>query len=258
MKKIFFALAILLIAGIVSSCSKSDSEMDVPVSPDGKSGSTARLVIKSDYLYAVDNTSLKVINIADPTNPTYVRTVDIGFGIETIYTFKDYLFIGSSFGMYVYSLNDPSTPTRLSQFQHATACDPVIANDTLAFFTLRNNEVCSRWVDTREIDVVDIKSITNPYLRMVYQTDDYPYGLDMYNNYLFVCHGDAGLVVYDINKMLNGNNAKVSSITGTDFNAYDAIIYQNRLFVVGENGFYQYDFSNIQNISLISSILKTQ
>lgn len=250
-----FSLSILLL--FVAGCSKSDSgQMDSANVSEGKAGSTARIVIKGSYIYAVDNNSLKVIDISTPNDPKYIRTVTIDEGIETIYPFKDYLFIGSNIGMYVYGLTDPTNPNKLSQFQHVTACDPVIANDTLAFVTLRNNEQCNRWVDTREIDVINIENITSPYMEKIYYTNSYPYGLDMLDTLLFVCHGPDGVMVYDINKMLSGNAAEVSSIGG--LNAFDAIIWQNKLFVIGESGFYQYDYSDIHNITLISSILTHQ
>ncbi|OIO99233.1 MAG: hypothetical protein AUJ98_11600 [Bacteroidetes bacterium CG2_30_33_31] len=259
--KIFISAVIIVVMGFVASCSKSDGTIgtDNPKnSPDGKSGSTARIIIKGDYLYAVDNSSLKVVDISTPSNPSYVRSVEIGFGIETIYTFGDYLFIGSNLGIYIYGLSDPSNPNQLSQFEHFTACDPVIASDTLAFVTLRNNNVCNQWiVASREIDVLNVKDIFHPYQLVNYIPQFDPYGLDRLNNYLFVCHGTDGVVVYDINKMIAGyGNAVISTITG--ITAFDAVIWQNKLFVIGESGFYQYDYSDIHNISLISSILKNQ
>ncbi len=248
---------IIVAAVFVFACSKDGDSFSSEKSPsDGKSGSTARIVIKGDYLYAVDNNSLKVVDITTPSNPTYVRTVNIEFGIETIYPFKDYLFIGSNIGMYVYGLTDPTNPQQLSYFQHITACDPVIANDTLAFVTLRNNQVCNRWTDTREIDIINITNIYNPFLKKTYYTSSYPYGLDMLDTALFVCHGSDGLVIYDINKLISGSNAEISTITGID--AFDAIIWQNKLFVIGETGFYQYDYSDIYHPSLISSMLTSK
>ncbi len=252
-------IIIIVALGFVVSCSKDSNESisDSKNATEGKSGSTARIVIKGDYLYAVDNNSLKVVDISTPSNPTYIRTVAIEQGIETIYPFKDYLFIGSNIGMYAYGLTDPTNPQQLSYFQHITACDPVIANDSLAFVTLRNNEVCNRWQDTRQIDIINIENISNPYLENTYFTSSYPYGLDMLDTLLFVCHGTDGVKVYDIPKMLQGyNNVEISSITG--LTAFDAIIWQNKLFIIGESGFYQYDYSNIYNIKLISSILKHQ
>lgn len=262
MKKINFnkSFLIILIMIFAFSCSKMDSGLSEggKSSPtDGKSGSTARIVVKGDYLYAIDNNSLKVIDISTPDNPNYIKTVDVGFGIETIYPFKEYLFIGSTTGMYIYSLANPESPSQLSQFEHITSCDPVIANDSFAFVTLRYNEVCRGWQDVRQIDVINITSVTQPHLINSYTTDDYPYGLDLDSNRLYVCHGDAGIVIYDVNKLKSyGGNAEIGSISG--ITAYDAVFYNNILFVIGESGFYQYDYSNFNNITQISSILAGQ
>ncbi|MBC8147349.1 MAG: hypothetical protein H8E98_05135 [Bacteroidetes bacterium] len=130
MKNINFnkAFLIILIIVIATACSKMDSQ-DMSGDPksaptDGKSGSTARIVSKGNYIYAIDNQTLKVIDISVPGNPNYIKTVDVGFGIETIYPFKDYLFIGSTTGMYIYSLSNPENPNQLSMFEHITSCDP--------------------------------------------------------------------------------------------------------------------------------------
>ncbi|MCF8299107.1 MAG: hypothetical protein K9J13_16280, partial [Saprospiraceae bacterium] len=241
---------ILLIVFISTACSKeSDVSMESPknAQTEGKSGSTARIIVKGNYIYAIDNNSLKVIDISIPDNPNYIRTVDVGFGIETIYPFKDYLFIGSTTGMFIYSLSNPENPTQLSQFEHLTSCDPVIANDSLAFVTLRYNEVCRGVEDVKQINVIDITSVTHPNLIRSYTTAEYPYGLDMEGNRLYVCHGNQGVVIYDINKMMSYQAAEIGSITG--ITAYDAVFFNNILFVIGESGFYQYDYSDFNNIT---------
>lgn len=240
------------------SCGKGGNlDMGDKSNSDGESGSTARITIVGDYLYAVDNQSLRVIDISNPANPAHINTVDIGFGIETVFPFKNRLFIGSNFGMFIYDITQPDNPIYISEFAHVTACDPVIANDSLAFVTLRNNEVCNRWVETRQIDVINIEDLEHPYLIKSYFTDEYPNGLTMTNAHVFVCMGNAGVAIYDIYKLADGSSqsgAKVETITG--INAYDAIYYMNHLFVIGESGFYQYNISDINNITLISSILK--
>lgn len=256
--KLYNIFLIVLIGFIGFSCGKSSEDMASvdSKSSSGKSGSTARITIVGDYLYAVDNTTLKSVDISNPADPNLVNEVEIGFGIETIYPFKGNLFLGSVFGMYIYDISNPSSPTQVSEFWHATACDPVIANDTLAFVTLRNNEVCGRPVDTKEIQIINIEDMEYPYLQKTYFTDNYPYGLDMIEDYVFVCHGDAGVTAYDIYKLSDPayyNKADVATIGG--ITAYDAIFYNNKLFVIGESGFYQYDYSDINNIQLISSIL---
>jgi len=251
-KSVVFVFAVLLL----SACGKESVMNDTghKSSPDGKSGSMARMVIKGDYIYAVDVKSLKVINISNPQNPVYIRTSDIGRDIETIYPFKDYLFIGSNSGMYIYSLSNPENPVMLSEFTHATACDPVIADDFYAFVTLRSTEICNRWQDTRQIDVLSISNPLNPALITSYTTTYPPYGLDMNNSHLFVCHGKDGFVIYSKALVIsNSQGALVKHVTG--INAFDAILHNNILFIIGESGFYQYDYSNIMNPVLLSSIL---
>ncbi|MFC2111104.1 LVIVD repeat-containing protein [Bacteroidota bacterium] len=251
-------LIILLMIFAISCGKESDMGVETPKnSPsEGKSGSTARIVVKGNFIYAIDNHSLKVIDISVPDNPNYIKTVDVGFGIETIYPFKDYLFIGSTIGMYIYSLSSPESPQQLSEFEHVTSCDPVIANDSLAFVTLRYNEVCRGFQDVRQIDVIDVTSVINPNLIRSYITAEYPYGLDIDSNRLYVCHGDKGIIIYDVNDLMTNTTAEIGSISG--ITAYDAVFYNNILFVIGESGFYQYDYSNFNNITLISSILAGQ
>jgi hypothetical protein len=250
-------LALFFLMLVVASCEKGSETFgtsDTKNSPSGKSGSTARITIAGDYLYAVDVSSLKVVNISDPQNPFFVRTVQVGRNIETIYPFKNYLFIGSTDGMFIYSMVNPENPTQMSQFSHITSCDPVIADDSLAFVTLRNTEICNRMTDTREIQVLDILDVTNPILKSTYITDFPPYGLDMDADYLYVCHGKDGFAIYDKNKVINNiYNAMIKRVTG--INAYDAILYSNILFIIGESGFHQYDYSDINNPVLLSSIL---
>ena len=259
--KTIIGIALLFISLAFLSCEKFDitlnnNGIESKNNMEGKSGSMARIIVKGDYAYAVNNTSLKVIDIADPENPNYIRSVEIGFGIETIYPFKNYLFIGSSSGMFIYGLTNPENPEYLSEFEHITACDPVIANDSIAFVTLRNNIVCNRWNELKQIDIINVKDVQNPFLINSYTPDFDPYGLDRDDTHLFVCNGDKGLTIYHINKMIDGEKSMVNRIS--DIDAFDAIIWQGKLFIIGELGFYQYDFSDIMDIRLISSILKNQ
>lgn len=240
-------LAAILISSVFISCSKEGTDA---INSKGKGGSMARFTVCGDYLYSVDNTSLKVFDIATPTATTLVNTVNIGFGIETIFPFNNYLFIGSQDGMYIYDISNPSVPSYIAKSEHILSCDPVVANDSLAFVTLRSGSLC-RNTNVNRLDILDIKNISDPVLiRSHFMTS--PFGLGLDSTYLFVCNGTNGLDLYDVRNPYN--IVLMNHIDG--ITTYDIILYNKTMFVIGETGFYQYDYSDINNITLLSQILK--
>lgn len=145
----------------VSSASSSGNKNSG--SPIGKGGSMARFNIVDKRLYTVSNTDLNVFNITIPNDPVYTKKVDIGTSnVETIFPFKDQLFIGSQNGMFVYNINNPDKPALTGQFSHVQSCDPVIADDDYAYVTLRTGSAC--FGNTNQLDILRLNSFTNPTL----------------------------------------------------------------------------------------------
>lgn len=202
----------------------------------GLGGSMARFTILKDRLYIVDNSSLNVLNIEKAENPFFVNKVELGWGIETIYPFKDNLFIGSNTGMFIYSATNPDIPELLSNFVHAVSCDPVFVVDDIAYVTLRTGNRCRGIED--QLDVIDIKNILNPKLIKTYKMDN-PHGLSVINDKMVLCEGEYGL------KVLNVEDPKdietKSKILNKHF--YDVIILDEEdIILVGNDGLYQYKF----------------
>ena len=200
----------------------------------GIGGSMARFTILKDRLYIVDNASLNVLNIEKPETPFFVSKVNIGWGIETIYPFKENLFIGSNTGMFVYSAEDPDKPTLLSNFVHAVSCDPVFVVDNIAYVTLRTGNRCQGITD--QLDVIDIENILNPKLIKTYKMDN-PHGLGVINNKMILCEGEFGLKVLDVT---DPNKIETKSkIANKHF--YDVIVLsEDDIILVGNDGMYQY------------------
>ena len=148
--------------------------------------------------------------------------------------------------MYIYNIDNPETPTYVSDVEHFTACDPVVSNDTHAFVTLHTNIGCG--TDINVLEIYDVTEVTNPIL-ISSRNLTKPIGLGLYGNYLFVC--DDEVKVFDVSNPENS-----SLVTSVDVNAFDVIINQGRLILIGENGLYQYnlDHTNITNISHLSTI----
>ena len=212
----------------------------------GQGGSLARFKIVDDYLYAVDSHTINIFNIEDLSNPKDLEDVYAGFDIETIFNKGNYLFLGSMRGMYIYDIATPATPTFVSEFQHGTACDPVVVDGDYAYVTLRGGNACG--ATESGLFIVDISDIANPILAETYALES-PYGLGIKDEKLFVCDGSAGLKVYDksdIEDLKQLNHFK-------DIDTFDVIPMKNQLLMVGGEVLYQYEYLN-NNIKLISTL----
>jgi len=217
-------------------------------SPIGKGGSMARFTIVDKRLYTVSNTDLNVFNITNPYDPVYNKKVDVGtWNIETIFPFKDKLFIGSQNGMFVYNINNPDNPVLTGQFSHVQSCDPVIADDDYAYVTLRTGSAC--FGNANQLEILQLNSFTNPTLVKAYPFTN-PHGLSKDKKILFICDGADGLKIYNATDV---NNLKlIKQFTGLE--TYDVIAYNHIALVVAKDGLYQYDYADVNNIHLVSKI----
>lgn len=240
--------------GIFVLQSVFSSNSSAASNPVGIGGSMARFTIVDQFLYAVNRSSLLAFNISNGQEPVLAQTNQVAWNIETIYPFKDKLFIGGQTGMYMFSLLDPAAPAFLGQFTHACFNDPVVANDDYAFVTLRATDNASAcWgppSDQRnQLDVVDVRNILQPSLVKIYDMVE-PQGLSIQGQHLFLCDGKGGFKIYDFTNVENLRLLKTfSNIAPTD-----VITYNNIALVVAAQGIFQYDYSDIQQTHLISSI----
>lgn len=213
----------------------------------GVGGSMARFTILNQYLYTVTFSDLIVFDIANLADPNEVNRMNVGWDIETIFPRGNTLFLGSQTGMHIYSVAAPTQPQFLSMIQHVQACDPVVADEEYAYVTIRDGNDCGGSVN--ELFIVDLQDLSNPIRIHTYSMHN-PHGLGISGETLFVCDGDEGLKVYDA--------TDVGAITANelahfpDLHAYDVIPLGNVVMTIGEDGFYQYDFSDLSNISLLS------
>jgi len=245
--KIQYIIYFIATALLLNACADTaDESFAAPPGSgsEGVGGSLARFAISGDQLYTVDNSDLKVFDISNPSQPTKVNELGIGWGIETIFPRGNALFIGSQTGMFIYDIRQPRSPEFLSNVQHVFSCDPVVADDRYAYVTLRSiQNVCGRF--TNQLDIIDIEDLTRPELIITYPMVS-PQGLGVDDGLLFVC--DDGLKVYD-----NSNVRDLKLLQHFDIVAHDVIPINNLLLVVGDDGFYQYRYFG-ENIELLSRI----
>jgi hypothetical protein len=214
----------------------------------GIAGSLARFGLLNNRMYTVSNSDLKVFNIAAAASPSFVSSVSLQQGnIETIFPYKDKLFIGAQSGMFVYETSNADKPKKYSQFTHARSCDPVIADDQYAYVTLSGGSACGGY--TNQLDVVDISNLASPALVKSYGLTS-PKGLSKDGNLLLICDGKDGL------KIMNAANASQVSLVKqvTGFESTDVIALQGIAIVVAKDGLYFVDYSNVNNASVIGKM----
>ena len=232
----------------MANASSGGGDSKASVSPIGPGGSMARFALVNNRIYTVSYSDLNVFNITSPENPVFSNKINISsWNIETIFPFKDKLFIGSQSGMFLYNINNPDNPVQAGQFAHVRSCDPVIADNNYAYVTLRAGTACGS--PFNELDILQLNNLTNPQLLKSYNLTN-PHGLSKDGDLLFICDGVDGLKVYNASNVMNLQLIKQIS----NLETYDVIAYNNIALVVAKDGLYQYDYSNVNNIHLLSKI----
>lgn len=215
----------------------------------GIGGSLARFTLSGDHLYMLDGGDMQTVNVTAETNPMAVRKDFIAWDIETIFPHKKNLFIGSSSGMHILDISSPESPSIVSTYQHVQSCDPVVVDDKYAYVTLRSGTTCQGF--TNQLEVINIENLASPQLLYTYPMTN-PHGLGIDEEMLFICDGNDGLKAFDA-----GDVSKISDnmlAHYKDINATDVIPLGDVLMMIGEDGIFQYDYSDPKDIKLLSQI----
>lgn len=215
----------------------------------GVGGSMARFTIANNFLYTLNGGNLQPFDVTTETNPVPLSSQYVMWDIETIFPYKNYLFLGASSGMHIYDLSSPESPQKVSTYQHITSCDPVVVQDNYAYVTLRSGTECQGF--SNQLEVIDIENISSPSLVKVYPMTN-PHGLGIDGDLLFVCDGSDGLKIYDASDVNDIDKKLIKHYN--DIDAFDVIPFKNVLIMIGEDGLFQYDYADPTNITLLSKL----
>lgn len=216
----------------------------------GTGGSMARFAIRDNALYTLTSYQIKVLDISNTSTPVTKTTLSNLWGIETVFLYQDHMYIGAQNGMSIFNITSPLNPAFVSTYSHITSCDPVVVEGNYAFVTLRSGTWCRNTV-TNQLDIIDITDKAHPSLVKSYGFTE-PKGLGIDNHTLFLCDGKDGLKIFNATDVLKITQNPIS--TFKDVKATDVIPVNGLLFMIGDDGFYQYDYSNLSNIKLLSKI----
>lgn len=202
----------------------------------GMSGSMAKMILINDRLYAIGEPhSLTIIGLDSQDQPATINTMGAGFDLETIFPFRDKLFLGSSSAVYIYDISNPDKPVAQGVYSHGRACDPVITDGDYAYVTLHAGSMCGG--ASNELDVVNVKNLDNPVQVKSYPMTK-PMGLSKDGDLLFVADKE-GVKVFDA----HNPESLVYLRTLKAADAYEAMAYNKRLLVTADDGIYQFDYT---------------
>lgn len=210
----------------------------------GIGGSTARMVIVNNYLYAIAGDKIQLFNITTPSAPSPWNKITIDWDIQTLYPYRanlldgstqDYLLVGAADGVHILDNSDPASPREVGDFMHATAIDPVVASDGYAYVTLKNDPNAFTSIED-QMSIISLADPTDPQLENVIPMQS-PEGLSVINKRLFVCDGIAGLKQFDLGDPVYPTIVDV--VPQIDCN--DVIAVDDILYVITDNSLRQYD-----------------
>lgn len=213
----------------------------------GVNGSMSRFGFYQNYLYVVLNNQMSIFDLSGDKPVKAVDNIGIGGNVETIFSYKDYMFMGTPTGMMIYSVADPLNPEYQSMMWHVYGCDPVVVEDDIAYVTVHAGNNCGQ--NFNELIILDVKDVKNPQPIVSY-TMTKPKGLGIDNGTLFLC--DDGLKIYnasDPQTLMANRLAHYSGMEG-----YDVIPHDNVLMMIADDGIYQYDYSNLKEIKQLSKL----
>ena len=213
----------------------------------GINGSMSRFSIHKSYLYTVMNHTMSIIDLSAGTPTKPVDDIPVDWSVETIFYYKDHMFLGTPTGMSIYSVENPLAPERMSTTWHINGCDPVVVENDIAYVTIHSGNSCGQ--DNNVLIVYDVSDVRAPKMLVSYAMTN-PKGLGVDNGILFIC--DDGLKVFDASDPLTLMARKLAHYPGME--GYDLIPHNNVLMMIADDGLYQYDYKDLTKISQLSKI----
>jgi hypothetical protein len=231
---------------------QNDGAMYAPVGEKagagtGIAGSMSRFAIYHDNLYTVMNNQLGIFDLLGEAPAKVGQDMYIGFNVETIFSYKNCMFMGTPTGMIIYSMEDPLKPERQSMISHVFGCDPVVVENDIAYVTVRSGTFCGQ--DANELIIVDVSDVKRPKHIVTYNMKS-PKGLGIDDGTLFVC--DDGLQIFNANNPQTIMANRLAHFK--DMDGFDVIPVNNVLMMIAADGIYQYDYTDLQHIKQLSRL----
>ena len=208
----------------------------------------------TQYIVASGGSKMWIINVANPTTPSLVSTVEVGLGAtcEGIATSGTYAYIAAGdAGFKIFNIATPSAPTPVASIDSLAYCESVVISQPYAYIAANTTSN----FQGRSF-IIDISTPANP----VYKSTIMGYGgyhqyMNVRSGYAYICDYNAGLQVINVSDVTNPVNViEVPSGYRTGSIVFDG----NYGYVaVGDSGMAIYNISNPSSPVFVSKIQTT-
>lgn len=251
-------------------------------------GDNRNIVISDNYAFIFGHHDrLRIIDIADPENPRFVSDVAIDAEVDNVRVERNYVYAAAGLmGMLIIDVSDPSAPEIITEYPAGCDIESIVVIDTLAFIAGRfiypssepfqiinvadvyNPELIGYidenmgWNHDMIVEgdyaylansyegffIVDISSLSNPYILTQVEDITYPRVLGKVDDYLFMDFGFDTLQVFDVSAPASPEQVGFHEIGRSAMN-FD--ISDGYLFVAGDD-LPILDVLDVENIRQVS------
>ena len=234
-------------SGPTGSAGSNGSIGSIGSSSNGVNGSMSRFALYRDYLYSVINNQMNIIDLSGSEPVKVAENIYIGGNVETIFSYKDNMFMGTPTGMLIYSVADPLKPEYVRAVWHVFGCDPVVVENDMAYVTIHSGNACGQ--TNNDLIIYDVSDVRDPRHIVTYAMKN-PKGLGIDNGTLFLC--DDGLKIFNASDPQTLMANRLAHYSGMD--GFDVIPFDNVLMMIADDGLYQYDYSDLTKIQKLSKL----
>jgi len=213
----------------------------------GVNGSMSRFALYKDYLYSVINNQMNIIDLSGDEPVKAAEDIYISWNVETIFSYKNNMFMGTPTGMVIYSVSNPVQPEYVSSISHVFGCDPVVVENDMAYVTIHSGNMCGQ--NNNDLLIYDVSDVKSPRHIVTYAMTK-PKGLGIDNNTLFVC--DDGLKIFNASNPVTLMGHQLAHYAGME--GFDVIPFDNVLMMIADDGLYQYDYADLTKIHQLSKL----
>ena len=211
------------------------------------SGTVNRLAFYEGHVYIAGRFDINVLR--DNGGLEFAGRVDnAGVEMETIFPYKNNLFVGSRSSMDIFEIESSGMPKRKFSFEHATSCDPVLPCEDAAYISLRTADFSDCPGNINALIILDISDLASPEEVSEIEMRS-PYGMAVIDGKLYVGEGENGLSIFDAEDKLS----PVELTHISDIQAYDILAHPDRsdiILIAGPDGLSEYQVSSSNELDL--------